>query len=69
MSTGKRACCIFKRLRQILVDSFQLFLADFETNQTKTLLFLFDNIKLSICPDMQLLSPLQPQVPERTYLV
>ena len=69
MSTGKRACCILKQLRQISVDSFQLFLADFVTTQTKTLLFLFNNNKLSICLDIQLLSPLQPQAPERTYLV
>ena len=30
---------------------------------------IFKNSKVSIYPDIQLLSPLQPQVPERAYLV
>ena len=65
----KKTCCIFQQLRWISVDSFQLFVAYFVTNQTKTLLFLIKNNKLSICPDIQILSPLQSQLPKRTYLV
>ena len=33
------------------------------------LLFLFQNNKVLIYPDIQLLRPLQPQVRERTYMV
>ena len=69
MSTCKKAFCIFKQLREISINNFQQFLSDFIRNHTKTLLFLFKNTKLSIYPDIQLLSPLQPQLPERTYLV
>ena len=33
------------------------------------LLFLFENNKVLSYPDIQLLSPLEPQVPEKAYLV
>ena len=33
------------------------------------LLFLFENNKVLSYPVIQLLSPLKPQVPERTYMV
>ena len=35
-------------------------------NQTKTILFLFENNDILSYPDIQLLSLLKPQVPERT---
>ena len=33
------------------------------------MLLLFENVKVLSYHDIQLLSPLKPQVPERTYLV
>ena len=47
------------------MDNFQLFHADFTENQTKMLLFLFENNKVLSYPDIQSLSPLKPQVAYR----
>ena len=46
------------------MDNFQLFRANFTRNQTKMLLFIFENNTILSYPDIQLLSPLKLQVAE-----